>query len=316
MIRKTSRKARTNRTKSALLKRVNEYLLYDHIHNFPHKPFLPKQNGGGIVTLGTKQFEYIEHAEDDGFILITGSTLRSKDVTVPSFGRNRSPVDSTMPCFILKIHTETRTTQRHAEMASITRGTNCSLDGTATSVEIVRAVVQLAKEKGAKWIDFTDTSSICKDNVMLSQATSLADYYFLTRGKTWYETIFPFIPDERFESIITYHRELIQDNAWSDVIQYGKQRFRKQVVELLRNLPVNLSEIDVNAPGSVMEVLRRVPVDKRCYFFYTYSRVLIEINSIGSLFGSVWYLPLSDDYQRNVIATTDAYESVTMLNRE
>lgn len=293
MVRKTLRKERTDK----FWKRVNDFLMYDHLHNFPHKPFLLKQHGGGIITIGNKQFEYFEHAEDDGILIIKGSS-----------------VDATMPCFILKICPETPTTQRHAEMTSITRGVACSLDKTAKSKEIVCAVVNLAKEKKAKWIEFTDMSSICKDENKSTQSISLADYYFLTRGKTWYETICKFIPDERYASTISYYREFIQENSWADMIKTGKRRYRAEITKMLRDLPVDLTTIDVNAPGSVMTVLRRIPPEKRCEFFYKYSYNLLLFNDIGTLFNSVWYLPLADDCRRNVIVTTTPYDSVNFEN--
>lgn len=298
MVRATRKKPRHN----LFWRDVNEILLYGH-HTIPYtqrRPFHLKQRGGkGVIQVGDKHFHYYN---EDQVPINTQNTQNTNSIfsNMPNennyvYNSDRyvirgEKVDGSMPCFILHIiHTAP---QPYAYLLNITKGTSCSLEDNATSADIVCAVVQLAKEKGAKWIELTDESKICKDELRNIPSISLANYYFLTRGKTWYETILPFIPEDKK---IEEYRNKVLTNSWNFIMSNLKRINIGIANEIIHNFPVNISHIDTTKAGSAMTILSMIPPNVRCSFYHKYMSYLITASDIFTINGTVWSLPLTDE---------------------
>jgi hypothetical protein len=237
------------------------------IYRRTKRVFKIKQSGGGIITVGSSRFEYYEDKSDGLFFIKGGKPT----------------------CFTVQME-ETRG-QKYAIITEIFEHDNCALDGSTESANIVRAAVELAKQYGALWVDLTDNSGICSKTHDFS--IHLSDYYFLTRGKTWYETIFPFVP--KYPEEIDDARQQIMNISWDTVIANGKRRYNKQRIQkMLEELPITTMGINTSSPGSAMTVLRTIPYEKRCVTYHKYSTMLLNSIGIQSLYASEWYLPLTD----------------------
>lgn len=191
-------------------------------------------------------------------------------------------------CFRIKMHTHTNG-QQFAELSSLDGHRSCSNDGSAKSANIVRAAVELARQKGAHWIELSDNSKICKDRDFPS--ISLANYYFLSRAQTWYETIFPFQSDNPEE--IDDIREQVRNTSWKTMMIALKKRHPSRYKNMLQDMPQSVSTIRIDKPGSIMEVVRSIPYNERCVFLSKYMNSIFDALSIRSLDGKNWWLPLT-----------------------
>lgn len=181
------------------------------------------------------------------------------------------------PCFILMAQPESKTGILQSLESDLMTG-QCSLNTGATTQNAGKAAMALAKEKGLTTVELTD-------NTMKSTATgkkfSLADMYFLTTGKTWYESFLPVRPinPDRIER----YRHIVRKNKWSDVLTCLRSHVDNVVI------PVSTDDIDVMAEGSAMEVFSKIK-KARTDFFATYNDILPLCSGIPSLYGKTWII--------------------------
>lgn len=193
----------------------------------------PTQVGGSVISQNGFRYDYREFSMED-IIEIRGGRKKGKH-----------------ECFLLLLNPE----DKSAVLQGFKAGADCSLDGGATTKNMLKAAFKLAKEKGATSIFIDDTAKKYIDN---ERYFYLSDMYFLTSGYTWYESAGVSIrPDTEFIALVNKWREKAKVNTWASV--YDK--LDKPV-----NVPVDISDIDVNAPGSAMEVLKRIKVANSSFF--------------------------------------------------
>lgn len=254
-------------------------LQYKPIWKYPSSQrFILKQVGGEekYHTINDQTFEYNEDVNLDGrLIALYGKWNGSKE------------------CFRIDFDIHTNG-QKYAILSSLDGNKACSTDGSAKSANILRAAVELAREKGAHWVDLSDASKICKDVGV--PPVSLANYSMLSRGQTWYETIYPFQSDE--PELVEDIREQVRTKSWNDVITALRIRHPVRCRNMLRDMPMSLSSISLDEPGSIMKVIRSIPRAARCSFLYKYMDNIFDALSIRSLDGRVWWLPLTPDADR------------------
>ena len=257
----------------------------------PRQFTLMSQIGGGHITVNAQTFEYNEVINDEGnLIALYGDT-----------DEGRSHV-----CFRIDFDIHLNG-QKYAVLSSLDGRESCSTDGSALSANILLAAVELARENGAQWIELSDASKICKDEYTAS--ISLADYYFLSRAKTWYETILPLKPDE--PEVIDDIREQVTTKSWNDVVTALRRRHPVPYRNMLRDIPISFDSIPVDEPGSIMQVIRSIPREKRCLFLHKYMNNIFDALSIRSLDGMNWWMPLTPEADRPPPYVTELrYDSI------
>lgn len=212
--------------------------------------YTPIQIGGGTVEVNGFRYRY---RDIEGGVTIIGGRVPSK-----------------RPCFILLFDTTT------AILQSIESGYDCSLDQGATSKHTVLAVAHLAKERGATRLMFTDNSTkyIAEDTYF-----RLSNMYFLTTGKTWYESILPcqlVVPHDAVK--IEKWRQRVITNTWNTVYTCLKKEFPFLDIQ---------TGLDGESEGSAMRVLHSLKTDNTD-FFAKYEAELLNCSGIGSLHGLDW----------------------------
>ena len=231
---------------------------------------MPKwnQKGGDYITFGGHTFEYMPDTNEDE-VLIRGVRWATNN-----------------PCFRLRI--ETVRAQRVAQLEELLKDSKCSYNETATTIDMVHAIIELAKRYGAVGIELSDESGICKKNGI---SVSLSLYSMITKGKTWYEYHFGFLPvDEVTTNIL---KSKVAEATWDTIMSSLTPSFRES---LLRDLHANIDDIDTHAVGSIQRVLERIPYEKRCRFYKKHLEHIVAFMGIGSIKGSRWYLPLTPEY--------------------
>jgi hypothetical protein len=261
--------------------RLNNVRRGEFAHVFPKW----NQRGGDIITVNGHSFEYIPSVDGDQILIRGGKT------------------DNNLPCFRLTI--DSSGPQTFANLEELIKGTSCSLEGwsvpfptnrlcvahdTAKTQDMVHAIIQIAKNYGAKWIELADESGICKKGGL---SIPLSNYYMLTKGKTWYEYYFHFQPDDA--EFIQFVKERVTTNSWNNVIRWLQPK-RQQAI--LRDLHADISDIDINRPGSALIVLNRIPYEARCNFYRKHMNLIFEIIGIGGIKGTKWFLLLTADAHR------------------
>jgi hypothetical protein len=187
-------------------------------------------------------------------------------------------------CFMIKFQ-RAKSRQLYAILSSISGIDRCNPCAPVATRQVVQATIQYAKERGAKWVELADETKIC-------DGVSLADYYFLSRGKTWYETIASFLPEQK--DTVDDFRAQIHHNTWGYVMDNFKRKYPKKYREFKKEYPINVAQ-----PTPAMSVIAGFPAEQRCNMLQKYVGYLLAANDINSLRGYVWYLPLADDYERN-----------------
>jgi hypothetical protein len=178
------------------------------------------------------------------------------------------------PCFLLEI----LPSERAANLMSLERDPKCSMNIGATTKSAGKAAFALAVERGVKTITLTDNAS----KPMRPGDTAkfvVSDMEFLSYGKSWYETFLPVVPVD--SHIIERWRNTVRTNSWTAVYTCLKQHHPD--VEI----PVSLENVDVDSPGSAMEIFRRIK-DARTDFFVKYRWSLPLCSGIQSLYGTNW----------------------------
>jgi len=160
-------------------------------------------------------------------------------------------------------------------LQGVLKGSACYHSSYATTKELLKAVWNLAFTKGLRYIEFGDTSKLsCPDE----EKISLVDMYFLTYGKTWYETIWPIYPKY---DIIEKYRKIVVSKKWKTIYtslpEYAKTGFVPQY-----------SGIDEDAPGSAMKVMQLYKAEDACLTMKHYMEELLKAFGIPSLEHSNW----------------------------
>jgi hypothetical protein len=268
MSRRTLRKKRVTASQKIRQQYEEElqfFLMYGD-HSFSREPFQTKQNGGGTVRVGDQNIVYKQDKMGNRIVI-----------------QSDRPVSAGQ--FILFLDGEAAILHSVSKVITPLQKENTK--------DLVRAAVQIATKFKASWIEVTDNSTICKEGVNVDSAVSLADYSFVTKGKTWYETIFPFtlLGDQ---TPINDNRNIIQLTSWKDLITYPSRQHKTKLQRMNNELPVDITNINISAPGSIMTVLSQIPYDSRCNFFQKYLKYILMAAELVSLKDTVWYYPLKE----------------------
>jgi hypothetical protein len=117
-------------------------------------------------------------------------------------------------------------------------------------------------------MSLSDISYIkCPEKVYLS------DLSMITTGKTWYESILPFTPNN--PEFVEPYRKKILEASWISIIPLGES--------------FDTEGIDIYAQGSAMMVLDRAKKSKRyCKFFSDNMKLILERFDIESFKNQDW----------------------------
>ena len=214
------------------------------------------QVGGGVITGNGIRYDYRTNRNSDGIWVFRGR-------------RQRGGPD----CFLLFLNRD-----RTATLQSLKQAAYCALDPNGTGKTMVRAVVNLARERGATRISLMDDS---KKHLPNGKSFRLSNMYFLTIGQTWYELLIPGLKPEEKADLVAHWRQRALTNTWEEVAN------RLGPIPI----PVDITDIDVSQPGSAMVVLRRIK-DAETDFFADYDDAVLIASNIGNLYGLAWEAPL------------------------
>lgn len=201
--------------------------------------------------------------------------MTNNDNTITIKGGHRP---NSSPCFILTID---RSDPSSAVLQEVERRDGiCFRDDHADTRNVVRAAMDIAARRGVKMIQFTDWSYI-----LCPKRIHLADLSMLTTGKTWYESILPHLRCVSPEGEdLEHYRHLARTNTWRQV-GHG-------LIDIDLTNSRNGTSIDIDAPGSAMEVLNSMKKDRGfCEFLALNMRKLLERSGIHSLKGTEWETP-------------------------
>lgn len=225
-------------------------------------PIYPQYGGvraQGIVSANGFNYNYIEDYTAGAYTIYAGRPRLKSD------------------CFLLFVNPD-----KVAVLHSMRQSKDCAFQDNATSYNLLHAAMQLAKEKGATRIELTD---VANKRLPYEKSFRLSTMYFLTTGRTWYETYGDFHPIAADEPDVSMWRHMALTNQWNKVYSCLK----KQIPDI--TIPVDISDIDGRAKGSAMEVFRRIK-DARSSFFADYQRALMICSKIGPLESITWYADL------------------------
>lgn len=220
---------------------------------YPEKQIIWKHEGGASEErkriIDGREICIRTSTDDTSIILLGGKTPQ------------------TSPCFELTIDP----IRKVSVLQSVRRQekAKCFMDNTIDMRAIVRVAYQLAKEYGMYTMEFTDVSVI-----YCPQEVRLGDLSFLTTGQTWYESILPHLTCLNCK-LLAESRVRVRTNTWRTV--------GSNLIDL------DTGDIDIDAPGSAMEVLRLMKKDRRfCWFFSEYMNILMLQSGVESTYGSHW----------------------------
>jgi hypothetical protein len=265
----------------------NAFYRHQLQHSEHPRKFTIKQSGRAIITIGEKRFTYYEDKTNQMFLIHGGG-------------------DKEDPCFSIEI--VEKDDLKYAIISQIIQRTSCSLDDPVESEDIVRAAVELSKIYKAMWVEIVDDSGICKKDYGFS--VHLSDYYMLTRGNTWYETIYTFQPDNKDE--IEDAKNQVTNISWKEVVANGKRRYKQRFDPILSE--INTDGINITARGSAMAVLRTVPYSSRCLFYNNYMSMLLNSFHIQSLFSSKWFLPITQSPPPRILEKRTSELKIIKMN--
>lgn len=219
----------------------------------------------GVEQVGGAEFDDI--VEVDGSRYYYKTTTKGYSYTILG-GRRKGK----RPCIIIFYNKKTGI----AHLQTIERGDDCSLDWGAPSRLTVLAAVEIARKLGARRLILSDEST---KNIP-GGSFNLSLMYFLSSGRTWYESILPGLRPEK-SAAIEAERAAVVSATWDSVMA----KFPELVV------PVDISDVDTGAPGSAMRVFRRIK-DAKTMFFAEYDAALERRSIKNPLMGAMWYLDL------------------------
>lgn len=223
---------------------------------------LRRREDGGIVSVPGADYDYRSSKNGERIVIHGG---RKKGAT---------------ECFLLFIDPDKRAT-----LQSLKQSADCALDVGATGRHMVEAALKLVREHGSTRLELDDGSY---KRFPSGKSFHLSNVYFITMGKTWYETLIPGLrPITDGEKIETWRRRVLT-NRWIDVSADLKRK----------GVPMPPSEftsgIDPTQPGSAMIVLRRLK-DAHTDYFADYEEHIIAASNIGSLHGKPWEAPINSN---------------------
>lgn len=187
------------------------------------------------------------------------------------------------PCFTLIIKAESATLQ------GVQSGGNCFADGYDNTKEMVIAAFSLAKSKGCTVFELTDNST----KTCHSHKFKLADMYFMTTGRTWYESILSVKIKDYSESVMDGFREKVRSSTWSDVSAY--------LISQGKTANFDFEDLDKNKVGSCMEALNiiaKMRNEVSCKFFADCLQTIFDAHDMKSFHGTSWTVEISADSTR------------------
>lgn len=173
-------------------------------------------------------------------------------------------------CFMLLIESD-----KTAVLQSLSQAADCALDPNGTGRSMVNAALNLARQRGATKIGLSDIST---KRISKEKLFRLSNMYFLTTGRTWYESIIPGLRSTEKAALVERWRQTALTNTWADV---GGRL----------GISVDTAGIDAHAPGSAMAVLQRIK-EAGGDFFAEHEDDLLLASGIGNLHGLSWEAPL------------------------
>ncbi len=231
-----------------------QFYLYYELHDLPHKSFDVKHR--------TEYPTYQTMVNTDGSLFVVRNTW----------------------CQFMVSYTDDT-----AWLISIT--TRIPSSQIENTKELVRIAVQDAIQRGMKKLIVEDSITVCREDRYRYGCYALSEYYFMICGKSWYETIYPFTL-VGLTQYLSHNKELIQEVTWFDII-CKDFKFRKETHQkMLRELPIDVSNIDINAPGSVMTVLQNISIIEHYDYFREYLPLLMMSAGITCMKRNTWELIL------------------------
>jgi hypothetical protein len=209
-------------------------------------------------------------------VVINGKEYRYRETvdgkTIYLFRRN-----GTRNCFEIEIETN-KEGLKYAHLNTFYNFEDCSIRMDSTGSDMLLAVVKLLSERGdLAYMEFSDNSG---KQIETDKWITLCDVYFLATGKTWYGSIIPIEPVDK----VKYEKTLrkLKNAKWNEV-----QSRMVSCNEGPVHIPVDISDINTNVPGSAMAVFRRIK-DAKTDFFTIYRLCLMPAIEATSFSGSVW----------------------------
>jgi hypothetical protein len=213
----------------------------------------------GIVSANGFQYNYDEDYEAEAYTIHAARPRRKTE------------------CFLLFVNKD-----KTAELHSMRHSKDCSLQDNASSQNLLHAAVALAKDKGATRIELTD---VANKHLPYNKSFRLSNMYFLTSGRTWFETHGGFQPIAADKKDVDQWRHQALTTRWNNVLKCLRKRYPAFTI------PVDTADIDGSAEGSAMAVFHRIK-EAHTDFFATYDRTLMLCSKIGPLESIVWYADL------------------------
>ena len=234
---------------------------------------LPQYGGmkQGIVSANGFNYNYSEDYDAGAYTIYAGRPRRKTESLLTQSGSHPIGSAESLLLFVTK--------DKVAELHSMRQSKDCALQDNATSHNLLHAALTLAKEKGATRIELTD---VANKRLPYDRSFRLSNMYFLTTGRTWYETHGGFQPVLADKKYVSQWRQSALHNRWNTVYECLLERIPDITV------PVDISDIDGSTEGSAMEVFRRIK-DGCTSFFADYQRELMECSKIGALETITWY---------------------------
>ena len=233
--------------------------MYQFRHDFPIVGLSQRGGGEGTLDINGHRYYYKDSRSGVSYTILAGRRAGKR------------------PCIILFYNSRTR----EADLQTIERGEDCSLEAGAPTSKTVIAAVELARKYGARRLVLTDNAS--KD-VGPDASFTVSDMYMLTTGKSWYESIIEGLRAKNATTVNEW-RKRVFTNTWNDV----SACLRYIVPDIV--FPVKTDDIDTGAPGSAMIVFRRIK-DAKTSFYADYKHALPGCTGGGTIYGSEWYLDL------------------------
>lgn len=237
---------RTTRRRKGYSREVIGYLLK---HEF-------LQTGGDIITGNGIRYDYRTGHNWNGTIVFRGGRKQGK-----------------RECFLLLLNTDNT-----AILQALKQAADCALDPNGSGKSMVHAALNLARQRGAASIRLMDDST---KTLPSGHVFRLSNMYFLTIGKTWYESLIPELQPQEKQALVALWRHRALTNTWTDVAR------RLGPI----TIPVDISDIDTHQPGSAMRVLRRIK-EAGTTFFAEFEDDLLMASGVGNLYGLAWSAPL------------------------
>jgi len=177
------------------------------------------------------------------------------------------------PCFNLALKDGAATLQ------SLDKGADCFEDGFDNTKEMVMAAFSLAKSKGCTVFQLTDNST----KTCHSYKFTLSDMYFVTTGRTWYESILSVKIKDYSEFEMSAFREKVRTSTWADVSAY--------LISKGKVIEFDFPGLDPNKNGSCMEALNVIAKMRNvlsCKFFADCLEYIMDAHNLKSFHGKVW----------------------------